>query len=127
MNASSLGTIYQSLVRYLLEEHPLKVDIRADQRFSVVLKNLKAAQKESCMDGEVPGKNKMEPLQEHHIAKCWAEGSFGRDNPTQLVRTAHPTPRNALSVRSFVRSSVRNVFYPHLTRTHTNLICERTR
>ena len=89
MNASSLGTIYQSLVRYLLEEHPLKVDIRADQRFSVVLKNLKAAQKESCMDGEVPGKNKMEPLQEHHIAKCWAEGSFGRDNPTQLVRTAH--------------------------------------
>ena len=31
----------------------------------------------------------------------------------------YPTPRNALSVR--------NVFYPHLTRTHTNLICERVR
>ena len=27
----------------------------------------------------------------------------------------------------FVGSSVRHVFYPHLTRTHTNLICERTR
>ena len=27
------------------------------------------------------------------------------------------TPRNALSVR--------HVFYPHLTRTHTNLMCER--
>ena len=26
-----------------------------------------------------------------------------------------------------VRSSVRNVFYPHLTHTHTNLICERVR
>ena len=25
----------------------------------------------------------------------------------------------------FVGSFVRNVFYPHLTRTHTNLICER--
>ena len=33
----------------------------------------------------------------------------------------NPTPRNAL----FVRSLVRHVFYPHLTRTHTNLICER--
>ena len=34
----------------------------------------------------------------------------------------NPTPRNALSVRW----SVGHVFYPHLTRTHTNLICERT-
>ena len=29
----------------------------------------------------------------------------------------YPTPRNALFVG--------HVFYPHLTRTHTNLMCER--
>ena len=33
----------------------------------------------------------------------------------------YPTPRNALSVGS----SVGHVFYPHLTRTHTNPMCER--
>ena len=40
-----------------------------------------------------------------------------------LFNSINPTPRNALSVGS----SVRHVFYPHLTRTHTNLICERAR
>ena len=34
-----------------------------------------------------------------------------------------PTPRNALSVRP----SVGHVFYPHLTRTHTNQMSERAR
>ena len=100
LNASTLGTIYQSLVRYLLEEHPLKVDIRTDPRFSVVLKNMKAAQKESCQDGEVPGKNKMEPLQEHHIAKCWTEGSFGRDSPKQLLRTVYMITVSNLGFRA---------------------------
>ena len=33
----------------------------------------------------------------------------------------HPTPRNALSIRSLVG----HVFYPHLTRTHTSLMCDR--
>ena len=35
----------------------------------------------------------------------------------------HPTPRNAL----FVGPLVRPFFYPHLTHTHTNLMCERAR
>ena len=39
----------------------------------------------------------------------------------QVNKTPNPTPRNAL----FVRPLVGHVFYPHLTRTHTNLMCER--
>ena len=44
-----------------------------------------------------------------------------RRRRTRRTRTTTTTPRNALSVGSLVG----HVFYPHLTRTHTNLMCER--
>ena len=89
LNASSLGTIYTAIGRYLSEDHPLKIDIKTDPRFKVVKKNLMAAQKESCEEGEAPGKHKMEPVQEQHIIKCWEDGSLGRDSPRSLIRTVH--------------------------------------
>ena len=42
---------------------------------------------------------------------------------TLYIKKGHVNPRNALSVRWLVR----RFFYPHLTQTHTNLICERAR
>ena len=48
-------------------------------------------------------------------------------NHVFLFPFTNPTPRNALSVGPSVGPLVRNVFYPHLTRTHTNLMCERAR
>ena len=51
LNASSLGTIYTAIGRYLSGDHPLKIDIKTDPGFKVVKKNLMAAQKESCEEG----------------------------------------------------------------------------
>ena len=59
----------------------------------------------------------------HHICKVCYSGrfKFGLDYNRFPY---YPTPRIALSVRLFVRIPQ---FLPHLTRTHTNLLCERAR
>jgi len=89
LNASSLGTIFQSLARFLSEEYTPRVDIKADHRFKVVRKNLKAAQKASCKDGQVPGKMRAEAFQDKHLAECWDKKTLGRDNPDALAATVH--------------------------------------
>ena len=89
LNASSLGTIYQSLARFFSEEAAVKVDIKADHRFKVVKTNLKAAQKASCKEGQVPGKMRAEAFQDQHLALCWEKKTLGRDNPDAISATAH--------------------------------------
>ena len=49
---------------------------------------------------------------------------FGPSSPSPEEKWAFlelPTPTNAL----FVRLSTRHIYYPYLTQTHTNLMCER--
>ena len=89
LNASTLGTIYQSLARFLSEDYTPMVDIKADPRFKVVKKNLKAAQKASCKEGQVPGKMRTEAFQDEHLAECWEKKTLGRDNPDALLSTVH--------------------------------------
>ena len=89
MNASSLTTIYQSLARFFSGEATNKVDIKSDIRFNVVRANLKAAQKASCKEGQVPGKMRAEAFQDQHIAKCWEMKTLGRENPEALLSTVH--------------------------------------
>ena len=100
MNASSLGTVHQSLARFLSEDYPDKVDIKSDVRFKVVTANLKAAQKASCEAGQVPGKQRSEPFQDQHLAQCWDAGSLGRGNPGALAATVHMTCMSQLGFRA---------------------------
>ena len=62
------------------------------------------------------------PILNQVIQPIWKGGLKGSWPYIELLSN-YPTPRNAL----FVRSSVRPFFYPHLTQTHTNLMCERAR
>ena len=100
MNASSLGTLHQSLARFLSEDHPEKVDIKSDVRFKVAKANLKAAQKASCEAGQVPGKKRSEPFQDQHLAKCWDGGSLGRGDPRALAATVHLICMSQLGFRA---------------------------
>ena len=100
MNASSLGTLHQSLARFLSEDHPEKVDIKSDVRFKVAKANLKAAQKASCEAGQVLGKKRSEPFQDQHLAKCWDGGSLGRGDPRALAATVHLICMSQLGFRA---------------------------
>lgn len=100
MNASSLRTLHQSLARFLSEDYPDKVDIKSDVRFKVVSANLKAAQRASCLAGQVPGKQRSEPFQDQHLAQCWDGGSLGRGNPRALAATVHMTCMSQLGFRA---------------------------
>ena len=100
MNASSLRTLHQSLARFLSEDYPEKVDIKSDVRFKVVSANLKAAQRASCLAGQVPGKQRSEPFQDQHLAQCWDGGSLGRGNPRALAATVHMTCMSQLGFRA---------------------------
>jgi hypothetical protein len=88
-NASTLESIYGSIARFLATEFTPKLDIKKDLRFDIVKKNVKSAQKESCADGERPGKHKAKPFKDEHIAKCWEEKLLGRHSPKALVTTVH--------------------------------------
>lgn len=70
-NSSTLGCIHNGLARYLATEYEPKIDIKKDVRFDIVTKNLKAAQKESCADGQRPGKHQSEPFSDKHIKQAW--------------------------------------------------------
>ena len=109
-NASTLENIYCSIARFLATEYTPKLDIKKDIRFDIVKKNVKSAQKESCADGERPGKHKAKPFKDEHIAKCWKEGLLGWHSPRALITTAHFIMLHNLGSRAnFEPYNVKNI------------------
>ena len=81
-NASTLGTYYNGLARYFVDEK--KLDIKKEPEFLRISKVLSRRQEESVREGKLPGQNASRPIPKEILAEVAAQGNIGVDNPKAL-------------------------------------------
>lgn len=97
-NASTLGTYYNNLARYFLEEK--KINIKRDKEFVRVGKVLSRRQGESVQEGEIPGKNASKPIPKEVLVEVIAQGKIGTDNPKALTANVIQCFETGFGIRS---------------------------
>ena len=84
-NASSLSTMFASLVRHIAVTR--EIDVKRDVKFKTVLSILRDRCTESAKDGQRPGINKSSSVKPEDVKKAVDSGNLGRSNPDALVAT----------------------------------------
>ena len=82
-NASTLGTYHSAIARLILRER--KIDIKSDEKFSLVSKTLTRRQRECAEEGEIPGKHASKAVPLEVMAEAIKQGLIGWDAPKPLV------------------------------------------
>ena len=82
-NASTLGTYFNSLARFLMEKK--QIDIKKDPLFGLVGKVLARRQVECASEGDIPGKNAAKAIPKEVLAEVIAKGKIGFDDPRALT------------------------------------------
>ena len=82
-NAATLGTYYNNLARYFLEE--AKIDIKNGAEFIRLPKVVTRRQEESAKEGLIPGMNASKPIPKAVLAKVHASGEIGMKDPKSLT------------------------------------------
>lgn len=84
-NESTLLTYYYSLSRLFLEKK--NIVVKNNPLFEGTRKVLRAQQKVSRENGEIPGKNASRAIPPEVLAKCWEKEVFGKKDPQTLQAT----------------------------------------
>ena len=84
-NASSLSTMFASLVRHIAVTR--EIDVKRDVKFKTVLSILRDRCTESAKDGQRPGINKSSSVKPEDVKKAVDSGNMGRSNPDALLAT----------------------------------------
>ena len=84
-NASSLSTMFASLVRHIAVTR--EIDVKKDIKFKNVLSILRDRCTESAKDGQRAGINKSSSVKPEDVKKAVETGNMGRSNPDALLAT----------------------------------------
>ena len=84
-NASTLSTMFASLVRHLAVTR--EIDVKRDVKFKTVLSILRDRCTESAKDGQRPGINKSSSVKPEDVKRAVNSGHMGRSNPDALLAT----------------------------------------
>jgi hypothetical protein len=81
-NASTVGTFNSAIARLILRER--KIDIKSNEKFSLVSKTLTRQQKECAEEGEIPGKHEPKAVPLEVMAEAIKQGLIDGDAPKPL-------------------------------------------
>ena len=82
-NASTLGTYHSAIARLILRER--KINIKSNEKFSLVTKTLTRRQRECAEEGEIPGKHASKAVPLEVMAEAIKQGVIGWEAPKPLV------------------------------------------
>ena len=82
-NASTLGTYHSAIARLILRER--KINIKINEKFSLVTKTLARRQRECAEEGEIPGKHASKAVPLEVMAEAIKLGVIGWEAPKPLV------------------------------------------